>query len=872
VSRRLLRSHRLAFAVSSGLATGTLLMPAAQAQDAGGVTKEADSTAIEKKADKKSERIQVTGSRIKRTEVEGVSSVIQIDSEAIEKSGVASVAELLQNMSVSIDGSYSTSTVNDTRGTVTNVNLRGLGPENTLVLLDGRRLPDEGGEGVIDLSVIPMAAVERIEVLKDSASAIYGSDATGGVINIITKKDFDGSAVFARGSKPTGDGGVGSQFSYMTGVTKENFRNLTVLGYKHQEPVFYRDRDWTKEGLSFYSFPANVEAKGLPLQQHPNCADNPDKLTSEEGNTLCAYNYGNTSAFSPESTQINILNNFEYKFSERVSLFSSLRANRNMNLWNMAPNAGAFTIPQAIAAAKASELKLAQLGLTTVDSDVDVYYRSAPWGLRTWQEENTVFGGNLGLKGEIGGSWEWQAIVGRTEGKKDSINPAGFMLKSELINAISTGDFNPFETDLSNAALAAVVNRASYQPFVITETQMITYDANTAGELFELPGGSAGLAVGVNRVEQNYKKTIDTQSQNDNVFGVTDDKGDQGDRQVNAVYAELSLPVVKQLELQAAVRHDQYSDFGSTTNPKFGFKYHPLDGLLFRGNVATGFKAPTLRQIYKGKAVGLTNLKDRILYGQSDDIPTTTEVEIETAGNKDLQQETSLAYNVGIVADPFDGFSIGADYWYIKINDIVQDMEAQRVVDSIANGETFDAVQVIRAGDDPNGRLKRIVIPTMNLGESEDAGIDTNAEYRFRAGSTRTAVASEYSRKFYSKAVPFPGQPQDDLLGERGKPRWRLVNTGSVAVANQSFLIRNNIIAKQDSNLDEDLDIGSFTTYDVQYAWNHPWNGSIAVGALNVLDTDFPRDNSERAGDDTRVKELFSPDGRVLYVNMNQVF
>jgi iron complex outermembrane receptor protein len=847
-------------------------MSTAHAQGVEPVTKEADSTAVEKKAEKKSERIQVTGSRIKRTDVEGVSSVIQIDSEAIQKSGVSSVSELMQNLSVSIDGSYSSYSVEDKRGTVMNVNLRGLGPENTLVLLDGRRLPDEGGEGVVDLSVIPMAAVERIEVLKDSASAIYGSDATGGVINIITKKDFEGSAVFARGSQPSaGDGGVGTQFSYMTGVTKDNFRNLTVLGYQHVEPTFYRDREWTEFGLSRYSFPGNLQTPGLKVQAHPNCPDDADTLT-EEGRKLCAYNYGRTSAFSSEFTQVSFLNNFDYRINDTISVFTSLRANRNTNSWNQAPNAGEFTIPQAIAAARLNELKLNQLGLNAVTGDVDVLYRGVPWGLRRFEEENTVFGGNIGIRGELGGSWDWQVVAGRTEGKKDQVNPTGFMLKSELVNAVATGEFNPFETNLADPNLANVVNRSSYQPFVITETQMITYDANTSGELFELPGGTAALAVGVNRIEQDYKKIIDSQSENDNVFGIVNDQGDQGERQVNAVYAELSLPVLKELELQAAVRHDQYSDFGGTTNPKFGFKYRPVDRLMFRGSAATGFKAPSLRQIYKGKSVGLANLNDTILYAGQADIEPTTEVEIETSGNQDLQEETSLAYSFGVVTDPFEGFSVAADFWYIKINDIVQDMDPQRVLDSIASGQSYQDVQIIRSGNTPDGRLDRIVIPTMNLGESENTGIDTSAEYRFRAGTTRASIGSEYSRKFYSRIVPFPGQPQEDVLGDRGKPAWRMVNTGTVALGNQSFLVRNNIIAKQDSALDPDLDIGSFTTYDMQYAWSHPWNGSIALGALNVFDTDFPRDESQRAGDDTRVKELFSPDGRVLYVNLNQVF
>ena len=262
---------------------------------------------------KKVERIEVTGSHIKRTEVEGVSSVIVIDREKIEKSGFSTVSELMQNMTISSNGSYGASTVNDTRGTVTNVNLRGLGPENTLVLLDGKRIPDEAGLGVVDLSTIPMAAVERIEVLKDSASAIYGSDATGGVVNIITRKDLNGSSFYARASSPKGDGGNSTEFAYLTGVNQGDFRVLTTLNFRKTEPVFYRDRDWTKQGLSTYAYPANYDA-GNGLLAHDNCAVPQDERIPVQtgGDPICSYNYGNTSAFSPKTTQVGFMNNFEY--------------------------------------------------------------------------------------------------------------------------------------------------------------------------------------------------------------------------------------------------------------------------------------------------------------------------------------------------------------------------------------------------------------------------------------------------------------------------------------------------------------------------------------------------------------------------------
>lgn len=821
----------------------------------------------------KGERIQITGSRIKRTQVEGVAPVVKVDEEAIQKSGTSSVGELLQNMTVSMEGSYSSSSVNDTRGTVTNVNLRGLGPENTLVLLDGRRMPDEGGEGVIDLSTIPISAIERIEVLKDSASAIYGSDATGGVINVITKKDFDGSAFYVRGATPSGDGGDQTMFSYLSGVTKDNFRTMTALSYRHTDPVYFRDREWTADSPSIYAFPANISGQGIPLQQHPNCPDSTDRINSD-GQTVCAYNYGQTSAFSPETTEISILNNFDYQINDRVGLYSSIRAVRNQNKWNMAPNAGKFTIPAAVVALKRDELKLNQLGLAdnVPAVDVDAYYRSTLWGLRTWNEENTVIGGNIGLKGEISDSWSWDISAGRTDGKKDSINPTGFMLKDEMVNAIASGEFNPFEADTANPALTAVVDRSSYQPYVITETQMITYDASVSGELFELPGGAAGLAVGLSRWEQDYSKLIDEQSQNDNVFGVTNDQGDRGSRSVNAVYAEFGLPVQKELDLQFAVRHDEYSDFGGTTNPKFGFKYLPVPEMLVRGSVATGFKAPTLKEIHKGRQVRYANVKDKQRYGDSEDIEATTEVEIETTGNKELEEETSLSYNLGVVAEPVEDVTLSADYWTIEIDNKVTDMDAQDVMDSIVRGNSVEGVEVTRAGGAADGRLERMRLPTLNLGKSEDAGYDLGAEYRFRAGANRFSVGSDYSRKVYSRQVPFPGLPQRDRVGERGRPAWKMVNNANWNVGNHGFLVRNNITAEQESNLDPNLKIGSFTTYDVQYSWTHPWNGSVAVGALNVFDTDFPFDNSEREGDDRRVKELYNADGRLLYVNLNQTF
>lgn len=879
--KRSLRMHRFALAITGSVSAGSLLMPPAMAQESGSVVKEGTD-----KTKAQAERIQVTGSRIKRTETEGVSPVIKIDREVIEKSGSSSVSEVLQNMTVSIDGSYSSNSVNDSRGNVTNVNLRGLGPENTLVLLDGRRMPDEGGLGVVDLSTIPLAAVERIEVLKDSASALYGSDATGGVVNIITKKDYDGNSVYYRGSTPKGDGGDATQFSVVNGTVGNNFRVLTALNYKKNEPVFHRDRDWTKAGVSSFSIPANValttktlnvdgiEETATKLYAHPNCPSDNTRLP----NGLCSYNFANTMAFSPETTEVGIISNIEYNFSDRLQGFASLRAQQNENFWNMAPNAGFFDIPYATLISNKS-LALDELGGTLAEGKgATVRYRSLPWGLRTWEETNQAYGGVVGLKGDLASGWEWNFSTGRSESRKKSTNPSGFFYKSAVRNGVSNGSFNPFETNLADPALQQFVQDTKYVPFVNNSTYMNTYDLNTSGELFDMPGGKAGLAIGVSRSEQFYGKEVDQVTESDDVFGVVEDQSSTGRRQINALYTELSMPVLSSLELQLAARHDQYSDFGATTNPKFGFKYMPIRQLLVRGNVGTGFKAPTLFQINNRGLILLENLYDTSNPNADIRAERQDEVEIETYGNKALKEETSLGYNGGIVFSPIDGLNLTSDYWYIKINDVIRPVDAQRVLDAKARGEEVAGVDIKYINDDSNGYLQRIRLPVDNLGEKEDSGYDLSGDYRINTTAAGSySIASEYSRKIYSRVVEYPGGPQTNVLGQRGRPTWRMTNTLGWGIGGHGVTLRNNIISKMRKtenreNPSVNGDMGSYTTYDAQYAWNHPWNGTITVGALNVFEAKFPLDDTERVGDDQRVKELYTADGRLLYLNVTQNF
>lgn len=810
----------------------------------------------------KAEKIKITGSRIKRTDWEGISPVHVIDQSTIQDSGVSTVAEILQQQTIASSGSYSsTSVMSDTRRTVHSANLKGLGADNTLVLLDGHRLSDDGGEGIVDISLIPLAAVERIEVLKDSASALYGSDALGGVVNIITKKDYEGVTTQASSRLPRNKGGQAMEFSITQGISRKQFQNLTVLSYRHQEPVWRIHRPWTKEVLSIVSRPANY--RFLPdgrWRSHPNCpADNPKQ------GEFCTFNWSPGTQITPESRNLSVFNSTRFQLTPKVSAQVSLNASQHHNMWQMAPNAGILTIPQEVAEEHKQYLGLRE----DVSGDLDILLRTDAWGPRVWDSEKTTMAGTMGLEGMVNVDWDWQFSATVQKSRRNLRNPEGFSLESSLINGIERREFNPFLDENLTMASPSFVAESSYEPFVVRESGMNTYNFNVSGEWGQIPGGDLGVALGVQRQEQSYKKEYDDQWGQDpnNVFGKNPQSGSEGKRVIHAIFGELMVPVVQSLEIQLALRHDVYDDFGETTNPKVGFKYLPHKKIMIRGSGGTGFKAPTLSQINKGQTTVFQNLYDRPACAEAPDEPCsqTTEVMVTTQGNKDLREERSIGYSAGIVAEPHRKWSFAIDYWYIKIKDIAREIEAQEALDSLAAGKSNDDITVVREG----GRLMEITVPTLNLGISEDSGVDVHHKFKTNLDGWGLGFEQSYSRKFFAKKVKFPGAAQRDTLGERGKPRWRAVSSLTIKPQrSHSFLVRQNLIGTQGTlaRTEGQQRLDRYLTYDLMYSWQTSYDGRLTLGALNAFNKPFPRDTTGRPGDkDTRVHELFSPDDGIAY-------
>ncbi|MFW7379668.1 MAG: TonB-dependent receptor plug domain-containing protein [Oligoflexus sp.] len=816
-------------------------------------------------SDQAAEKIQIVGSRIKRIDMEGPQSIEMIDRATIERSGVTSISELLRSQSVAANFGNYRSQVNEGETPAAGgngINLRGLGEKNTLVLLNGQRLPTDGISGSVDVSTIPMAAIERVEILKDGGSAIYGSDASGGVINLVTRKDFQGFNVTARYDSAKIDGGDITTLSAAYGLQTDRLSSTTILSYRKSEPVYERDLYYVEPVLSLYAFPANVYTDATETVAPATC-----ETPRPDGN--CGYDYTRTAQYYPKTTQISLLNTTEYQFDNGLQAFGRLLVSRHTDLHNMAPNAAQVTVPEATAQ---------QLGIPGYQGGAaTLFMRAVGLGNRVTEAEVDSYDLLAGVRGDFGATYTWELAASTGQQKIDISNPEGFARISSIIELINNDDYNPITADNPGGILPA-----KYEPFQVITTTQNKVDFSVTGDLWNLPGGIAAFSTGVSFLTETYKNTADEPStQIDPDLGQSDVLGasasvGEGDRQASAVFAELMLPVIDSLELQLAGRFDNYSDFGSSFNPKFSFSYKPIQEVLIRGSAGTGFKAPPLRRLFQSRTETNPFMPD-YQYCESqgiskDDCPDEQYIVYES-GNKNLNEEVSESYNFGIVLQPLNFMSLSADIWDTKIKDAVPSSYDYYKVMEADSRDDIDlnnfGIQINRR---TNGEIANIDAPLQNLAQQHIRGFDANLNMKYNTGQHRFELDSSYGNVIFFKTEEIPGLGLENILLDSGYPKWRLINNLTWATNSHAVAVRNSHIGNHRKRGDETQWIGSYSQWDAQYEYLHPWGGSITVGATNVFDNKPPLDDSRTSPTEYLINNLYHALGPVYYVAISQNF
>lgn len=778
--------------------------------------------------------IEITGSRIKRADAEGSLPVATFSRADIDSSGAVTVAEFIRTIAFSTDGQFRPQSGSSAQG-FSGVSLRGLGSQRTLVLVDGRRVPKSPQTGQsADVNSIPMAAVERVEILTDGASAIYGSDAIGGVVNFILKKDFEGAHIMLGTTNPSIKGGNRDEASAVVGLTSDKGRILAGISKTSRDIIWVRDYPWGADvGASSFSnnlYEADVVdgafVRGDFIGVAGTC-DFPDKGFYRLANGRCAYNFNLVAADEAATNTTSIFARGEIKISPDWSAYAFLSNTRNRSFGRYAP------VPDDIVIQPDSVLGQ-QLGLT---GTALLGHRFAAGGNRDTSTDGNTIDATLGLIGSYAGI-DIEAGVRRTQNKVAEIG-RGFVVKAIATQFINDGTYDvadPFNNDPSIlSSFTTTTSRDSV--FGVSEVY-----ANAQKSLFKLGGGDARLYVGAEHRRETYQDLYDSLSEAGQVLGSSGNSA-SGSRKVMALTGEMLFPFTKSLEGTLAARYEKYSDYGSDFSPKASLSFKAADNLKLRASAGRGFAAPTLDITTSKPAFSadtVVDLRHCLQDGQFDaDECAEDEPEFQINGlriaNPTLSSEKSTQFSFGAVWDVTPSLSLKADVWSIKIKDVISFVSAQTIV----NRDNGDDPLPIPAGlsitrDPTTGAIQRIVSGYANEGTLKYTGIDLNMLYSHKyasLGSFQHDLSISHRFKAETNGVEFNGS--------FGQPKQRVVFANRWERGDLGLAWNVNFIAKN-GEADSGNYAPGYTTHDVQAKWKTPIKGStLTVGIVNVFEK-FP--------------------------------
>jgi iron complex outermembrane receptor protein len=668
--------------------------------------------------------LYVTGSRIKKIDVEGASPVYILTTEEMEKEGFSTVYDALTSLSQTTGLIQGESYTNSFTPAAPQLNLRGLGPGRTLYLLNGRRFADypfafNGQSNFVNLSQIPISVIDRVEVLSGGASAIYGSDAVAGVINLITKTRVDATEVTARWGTTKDGGGDNALLSIGGGFGGSRWSAVYGVEYFDRDPVFGKDRDQYDErsdfpGLGQFTPPALYymsDVFGFDWDGDGNVLDDP-------GEAACG-------AYSE----------FEYSFLPGTGYYCGRDSTGDQSLQNARKR---WSVYGNVTFQLTNELELFGQALYT-DGEIKTYGGRRYWQspLPFWNTGDTGLNGNagrallgpdqpaslshfariftleetgdqsrnfeedsldlaVGLRGGFYDSrWEWEAYAAYSE---YSSHHSQFWFKEELINEYFLGTYidSPFGIPrydvpddwyerLFQPMSPEVLDALSGTIDDPGDASNTTLQFNLNGEFGDLPGGAIGVAGVLEWATQDYKMIPDDRVLN------TDGKGwwgrggtsGGGDRDRYAAGIEFYLPLHDTLSVPLALRYDQYedaSDVDGALTYKLGFEWRPWRQFLLRGTYGTSFRAPDMHFLFAGATEGYGSLIDQYLCRRDEpDVPLAEcsfiyGFKLTREGNLLLDEEEGESWTFGFVWEVFDNFEIQADLYNIKLEGIVNDL------------------------------------------------------------------------------------------------------------------------------------------------------------------------------------------------------
>jgi len=842
-------------------------------------------------------RVEVTGSNIKRVEGEGALPVTVITREQIDKSGATTPMELLQQLSAnnSVGAVNISNSVGATTLSAQTASLRGLGGGRTLVLINGHRIEGFPGEiqGVqgVTLSSIPFSAIERVEILKDGASAVYGSDAIAGVINFITRSDYTGAEVTGFYGSPTrGGGGEQWQGSASAGagdLAKDRWNFFISGQYNEQKSLDQASRQFSNSsyrpeigliGVSSNTFPGNVlfgdagrfvvnNSSGTPVigNSPETCGQHNIFINDDILGTRCSYDPSHDKGVEmiPDDKSYSFFGSGKFQINNEWQLYGQGLYTHDETHLIIQPGPISSALSYGPGGDLAATVTLQPTspfyphnlaaGFGVDGQPLDVRYRTFDNGYRDTTDTNEHWQGIFGVKGSMF-NWDWDGSVFYAEGTTVEHLNSGFQDYRLLLPLLNSGTVNLFGPNTPD-----IVDQLRATNFVgdTISGKAKNYGAQvkTSGEIWKLPAGPLAMAVGLEARKEELTQDMAEGIQSGFITGYGGEiKSVSGSRKQWAAFTEFNIPIVKTLEADVAVRYDHYSDFGSTTNPKYSLRWQPTRTLLVRGSYGTGFLAPSLYQLFTPNIAGLSQpgLTDpvRCPITHDETFDCNAQFNVLFGGNPNLKPERSEQTTAGVVFEPIPNVSFSVD-WF-KIN----------LVDAITNG--ISPITILNdlgqfgslVTRDATGHISSILQTYINLGTVKIEGIDLEGHYRTPTTSWGR-ISLDGSGTYYTK---YDNQQSDgSYTSQVGTayqqvvtgitPRWKQYVSATWDLGPWSATIANTYqtsYTDQQTDLDGNLrTVGSLSLWDLQGSYTGFKNLKLTLGVKNLFDENPPVSNQQ---------------------------
>ena len=845
------------------------------------------------------QRVEITGSSIKRLAAQTSLPITSIRAEDFAKQGLATAQEVLATIPMNQSSQGASQSVGAGTGGRAVADLRGLGGDKTLVLLNGRRLANHPFfADTVDLNIIPIAALDRVEVLRDGASAIYGTDAIGGVINFITKRSYKGMAATVEAFVPTGSGGGDEQRVNLTGgwgdLNADGWNFLAVFDLHRQSALQAIDREFSRTGVrpergvsqtSGTPFPANFFSEN-GISGNPSFATGcqlPYSIPSTRNRT-CRFDFTQFVDNIPLTEQASALGRFTKKFGQDHTASLEYLHSWSANESRVAPPPLAgigLTMFGTSPFYPGRGITPAFPGLT--GEPLDVSWRPLVTGKREQRDLSITDRLLASMEGSIVG-WDYNTGLTYSEGRAKSRFTGGYVIDQRMIEGVASGLLNPFgeQTAAGNAFLQ---NSLLLGTFLNAKVESSALDFKASRDLMTLPGGALGFALGgeVRHDKATYtvNRALAGQASSS---GYADAQDQRGSRTIRALFSEVNIPVLKTLEVSLAGRYDYYTDVGGRFNPKVALRWQPHQALLVRSSYNRGFRAPTLYDIYGPQTTTNTAepWDDPLLCpggtpvaGANPNLVCNQQQNIRQGGNVNVEPEKSRTWSAGVVLEPTRNLTLSADVWDIKLKDTISALPEQTLFGNFAKYRNLFVYNA--AGT----RLDYVLATTMNLGEVKTRGADLSVLWRLPRnpmGNVSLTVDGTYVDKYdYQNEKGGPFTENAGVYADASPVfRWRHNATLAWNMAPWTVLLANRFSSgyEDQNDVDEQFQqrVGHYSTWSLSGTYSGNKRVDVTAGVKNLLDEDPPFTNQTTTFQQGYDPRYTDPLGRTFYVRATYKF